>query len=292
MLKTKRGGLGRGFESLLGEAARDVIAQPEFEALKQIDAAKIRPGIYQPRKVFHDDTLQELAQSIAEHGILQPLVVRPVADSQYEIIAGERRFRASQIAGLTKIPCVVKNYSDQQALAVALIENLQRSDLNILEVASALQQLVQDFNLTHEKQHNSSAARARLSPTSCACYELSQPVKDALYSGEIEMGHARAMLTLSESQQKMLLAETLARKYSVRQIEARGKTTANHARPAAVTQTARRQYRRAGRTSRQLPRLPRRHPRQRQRAGRVVLKYNSLDELDGILAKWGFDAAE
>ena len=94
MLKTKRGGLGRGFESLLGEAARDVIAQPEFEALKQIDAAKIRPGIYQPRKVFHDDTLQELAQSIAEHGILQPLVVRPVADSQYEIIAGERRFRA------------------------------------------------------------------------------------------------------------------------------------------------------------------------------------------------------
>ena len=95
MLKTKRGGLGRGFESLLGEAARDVIAQPEFEALKQIDAAKIRPGIYQPRKVFHDDTLQELAQSIAEHGILQPLVVRPVADSQYEIIAGERRFRAA-----------------------------------------------------------------------------------------------------------------------------------------------------------------------------------------------------
>ena len=112
MLKTKRGGLGRGFESLLGEAARDVIAQPEFEALKQIDAAKIRPGIYQPRKVFRDDTLQELAQSIAEHGILQPLVVRPIADGQYEIIAGERRFRASQIAGLSKIPCVVKNYND------------------------------------------------------------------------------------------------------------------------------------------------------------------------------------
>ena len=200
MLKTKRGGLGRGFESLLGEAARDVIAQPEFEALKQIDAAKIRPGIYQPRKVFHDDTLQELAQSIAEHGILQPLVVRPVA-SQYEIIAGERRFRASQIAGLTKIPCVVKNYSDQQALAVALIENLQRSDLNILEVASALQQLVQDFNLTHEKAAQL-VGRSRSSVTNILrLLELSQPVKDALYSGEIEMGHARAMLTLSESQQ-------------------------------------------------------------------------------------------
>ena len=292
MLKTKRGGLGRGFESLLGEAARDVIAQPEFEALKQIDAAKIRPGIYQPRKVFHDDTLQELAQSIAEHGILQPLVVRPVADSQYEIIAGERRFRASQIAGLTKIPCVVKNYSDQQALAVALIENLQRSDLNILEVASALQQLVQDFNLTHEKAAQL-VGRSRSSVTNILrLLELSQPVKDALYSGEIEMGHARAMLTLSESQQKMLLAETLARKYSVRQIEARVKQL---------------------QTTPDLPPLPK--PRDvnldaleerlgnylgypvairdnGKGRGRVVLKYNSLDELDGILAKWGFDAAE
>ncbi len=291
MLKTKRGGLGRGFESLLGEAARDVIAQPEFEALKQIDAAKIRPGIYQPRKVFHDDTLQELAQSIAEHGILQPLVVRPVA-SQYEIIAGERRFRASQIAGLTKIPCVVKNYSDQQALAVALIENLQRSDLNILEVASALQQLVQDFNLTHEKAAQL-VGRSRSSVTNILrLLELSQPVKDALYSGEIEMGHARAMLTLSESQQKMLLAETLARKYSVRQIEARVKQL---------------------QTTPDLPPLPK--PRDvnidaleerlgnylgypvairdnGKGRGRVVLKYNSLDELDGILAKWGFDAAE
>ena len=275
MLKTKRGGLGRGFESLLGEAARDVIAQPEFEALKQIDAAKIRPGIYQPRKVFHDDTLQELAQSIAEHGILQPLVVR-----------------ASQIAGLTKIPCVVKNYNDQQALAVALIENLQRSDLNILEVASALQQLVQDFNLTHEKAAQL-VGRSRSSVTNILrLLELSQPVKDALYSGEIEMGHARAMLTLSESQQKMLLAETLARKYSVRQIEARVKQL---------------------QTTPDLPPLPK--PRDvnidaleerlgnylgypvairdnGKGRGRVVLKYNSLDELDGILAKWGFDAAE
>ena len=129
-----------------------------------------------------------MAQSIAEHGILQPLVVRPVADSQYEIIAGERRFRASQIAGLTKIPCVVKNYSDQQALAVALIENLQRSDLNILEVASALQQLVQDFNLTHEKAAQL-VGRSRSSVTNILrLLELSQPVKDALYSGEIEWG--------------------------------------------------------------------------------------------------------
>ena len=211
MQKPKRGGLGRGFESLLGEAARDVIAQPEFEALKQIDAAKIRAGVYQPRKVFHDAALQELAQSIAEHGILQPLVVRPISDGQYEIIAGERRFRASRIAGLTKIPCVVKNYTDQQALAVALIENLQRSDLNILEVATALQQLVQDFKLTHEKAAEL-VGRSRSAVTNILrLLELSEPVKEALYNNDIEMGHARAMLTLAAPQQKLLLTETLER---------------------------------------------------------------------------------
>ena len=210
MQKPKRGGLGRGFESLLGEAARDVIAQPEFEALKQIDAAKIRAGVYQPRKVFHDAALQELAQSIAEHGILQPLVVRPISDGQYEIIAG-----------LIKIPCVVKNYTDQQALAVALIENLQRSDLNILEVATALQQLVQDFKLTHEKAAEL-VGRSRSAVTNILrLLELSEPVKEALYNNDIEMGHARAMLTLAAPQQKLLLAETLERGYSVRQIEAR-----------------------------------------------------------------------
>ena len=291
MLKTKRGGLGRGFESLLGEAARDVIAQPEFEALKQIDAAKIRPGIYQPRKVFHDDTLQELAQSIAEHGILQPLVVRPVA-SQYEIIAGERRFRASQIAGLTKIPCVVKNYSDQQALAVALIENLQRSDLNILEVASALQQLVQDFNLTHEKAAQL-VGRSRSSVTNILrLLELSQPVKDALYNNGIEMGHARAMLTLSESQQKTLLAEALARKYSVRQIEARVKQIQQapdqppppKLRDINIDALEERLSGHLG-----YPVAIRDNGKGR---GRVVLKYNNLDELDGILAKWGFNNGE
>ena len=169
MLKTKRGGLGRGFESLLGEAARDVIAQPEFEALKQIDAAKIRPGIYQPRKVFHDDTLQELAQSIAEHGILQPLVVRPVADSQYEIIAGERRFRASQIAGLTKIPCVVKTTATSRRLPLPSSKTCNAATSTSLKSPAPCNNWYKTSTSPTKKQHNSSAARARLSPTSCAC---------------------------------------------------------------------------------------------------------------------------
>ena len=288
MLKTKRGGLGRGFESLLGEAARDVIAQPEFEALKQIDAAKIRPGIYQPRKVFHDDTLQELAQSIAEHGILQPLVVRPIADGQYEIIAGERRFRASQIAGLTKIPCVVKNYTDQQALAVALIENLQRSDLNILEVATALQQLVQDFKLTHEKAAEL-VGRSRSAVTNILrLLELSEPVKEALYNNDIEMGHARAMLTLAASQQKLLLTETLERGYSVRQIEARVRQLQKN--PDASPNPPPRDVNIHALEDRLSDFLgyPVAIRHGKQGRGSVTLKYSNLDELDGILAKWGF----
>ncbi|MDO4642430.1 MAG: ParB/RepB/Spo0J family partition protein [Cardiobacteriaceae bacterium] len=289
MLKNKRGGLGRGIESLLGEVARDVIAQPEFEALKQIDAANIRAGIYQPRKVFHDAALQELAQSIAEHGILQPLVVRPINEGKYEIIAGERRFRASQIAGLTKIPCVVKNYTDQQALAVALIENLQRSDLNILEVANALQRLVQNFSLTHEKAAQL-VGRSRSSITNTLrLLELSEPVKDALYKGEIEMGHGRAMLTLSESQQKILLAETLGRRYSVRQIEMRVKQLQRNEAitPAPVKTRDVNIDALENRLSDFLGySVTIRHNNKGQ--GKLVLKYNNLDELDGILAKWQF----
>ena len=288
MQKPKRGGLGRGFESLLGEAARDVIAQPEFEALKQIDAAKIRAGVYQPRKVFHDAALQELAQSIAEHGILQPLVVRPISDGQYEIIAGERRFRASRIAGLTKIPCVVKNYTDQQALAVALIENLQRSDLNILEVATALQQLVQDFKLTHEKAAEL-VGRSRSAVTNILrLLELSEPVKEALYNNDIEMGHARAMLTLAASQQKLLLTETLERGYSVRQIEARVRQLQKN--PDASPSPPPRDINIDALEDRLSDFLgyPVAIRHGKQGRGSVTLKYSNLDELDGILAKWGF----
>ena len=150
MKQQKKRALGRPIEALISDIGQEVLEQPQVEVLKQIDVARIRAGIYQPRRHFDEEALNELAQSIAEHGILQPLVVRPIEGDHYEIIAGERRFRAGQQAGLSKVPCVVRPYNDRQALAIALIENLQRSDLNVLEVAHGLQRLAEDFSLTHE----------------------------------------------------------------------------------------------------------------------------------------------
>lgn len=217
----KKGGLGRNLGSLIGEMGQSVLDQPEFEVLKQIAIDRIQASSYQPRKNFDEVGLKELTLSIVEHGILQPLVVRPVGGECYEIIAGERRFRAGKEAGLSKVPCVVKNYDDHQALAIALIENLQRSDLNALEVAQGLSRLVEEFTLTHE-QVAKLIGRSRSSVTNTLrLLELSDTVKQALNVGKIEMGHARAMLALSEEEQGTILGEILRKNFTVRQTEAR-----------------------------------------------------------------------
>lgn len=181
MKANKKKGLGRPFNTLISDIGQEVLEQPHVEVLKQIDVARIRAGVYQPRRRFDEEALNELALSIAEHGILQPLVVRPIGDDRYEIIAGERRFRAGQQAGLSKVPCVVRHYDDRQALAVALIENLQRSDLNALEVAQGLQRLVSDFSLTHENiAQLVGRSRSAVSNT-LRLLELSEPVKKSAW---------------------------------------------------------------------------------------------------------------
>ncbi|SUO96000.1 ParB/RepB/Spo0J family partition protein [Suttonella ornithocola] len=222
-MSSRKGGLKKNLGDLLGDIGRDVLEQPELESLKEIDISRIQAGKYQPRRNFNELALNELAQSISEHGILQPLVVRPIAHEKYEIIAGERRFRAGQQAGLSKVPCVIKNYNDKQALAVALIENLQRADLNILEIAEGLQQLVKDFQLTHERVAQLiGRSRSAISNT-LRLLELSEPVKKSLGAGEIEMGHARAMLSLNTAIQQKLLAEIKQKNMTVRQTESRVK---------------------------------------------------------------------
>ena len=221
MKQQKKRALGRPIEALISDIGQEVLEQPQVEVLKQIDVARIRAGIYQPRRHFDEEALNELAQSIAEHGILQPLVVRPIEGDHYEIIAGERRFRAGQQAGLSKVPCVVRPYNDRQALAIALIENLQRSDLNVLEVAHGLQRLAEDFSLTHESiAQLVGRSRSAVSNT-LRLLDLSEPVKKALGEDRIEMGHARALLTLTDAEQHALLEEILARHLTVRQTEAR-----------------------------------------------------------------------
>ena len=286
MKQQKKRALGRPIEALISDIGQEVLEQPQVEVLKQIDVARIRAGIYQPRRHFDEEALNELAQSIAEHGILQPLVVRPIEGDHYEIIAGERRFRAGQQAGLSRVPCVVRPYNDRQALAIALIENLQRSDLNVLEVAHGLQRLAEDFSLTHENiAQLVGRSRSAVSNT-LRLLDLSEPVKKALGEDRIEMGHARALLTLTDAEQHALLEEILARHLTVRQTEARVRAVreGQPEKPPATQQAdiAALEERLSAHMAAQVSVQHRRNG-----AGRVVLNYRNLDELDAILAKWG-----
>lgn len=286
MKQQKKRALGRPIEALISDIGQEVLEQPQVEVLKQIDVTRIRAGIYQPRRHFDEEALNELAQSIAEHGILQPLVVRPIEGDHYEIIAGERRFRAGQQAGLSRVPCVVRPYNDRQALAIALIENLQRSDLNVLEVAHGLQRLAEDFSLTHENiAQLVGRSRSAVSNT-LRLLDLSEPVKKALGEDRIEMGHARALLTLTDAEQHALLEEILTRHLTVRQTEARVRAVreGQPEKPPATQQAdiAALEERLSAHMAAQVSVQHRRNG-----AGRVVLNYRNLDELDAILAKWG-----
>lgn len=288
MVNRKNRGLNRGLEQLLGEFGQDVLEQPELDTLRQIEIGSIQPGRYQPRKSFDEAALRELARSIAEHGILQPLVVRPTTTDRYEIIAGERRFRAGQQAGLKQIPCIVRKYTDKEALAVALIENLQRSDLNALEVAQGLQQLVEDFTLTHERVAQL-VGRSRSSVSNILrLLELSEPVKQALADGDIEMGHARALLSLPASEQQALLEEMKRGGLTVRQTEMKVRSlNRQEAEKTAATMknteisvledklSTFMGYRVA-------------INQKKKGGGKLVLKYRNVKELNAIVEKWGY----
>lgn len=289
MKASKKKGLGKPLDALISTIGQEVLEQPQPEVLKQIDVARIRAGVYQPRRRFDEQALNELALSIAEHGILQPLVVRPVVGGDYEIIAGERRFRAGRQAGLSKVPCVVRHYDDRQALAVALIENLQRTDLNALEVAQGLQRLAQDFSLTHENiAQLVGRSRSAVSNT-LRLLELSDPVKQALGDERIEMGHARALLTLSAAQQHAVLGEILARQLTVRQTEARARALREGMpetpKPVRDTDIAALEERLSIFMAASV-----RVQHRSSGSGRVVLRYRNLDELDAILGKWGMQS--
>lgn len=288
MANRKNRGLNRGLEHLLGDFGQDVLEQPELETLRQIDVGSIQPGGYQPRKSFDEGALRELARSIAEHGILQPLVVRPVERDRYEIIAGERRFRAGQQAGLKQMPCVVRKYTDKQALAVALIENLQRTDLNVLEVAYGLQQLVEDFTLTHERVAQL-VGRSRSSVSNTLrLLELSEPVKKALAAGEIEMGHARALLSLPAPEQQKLLEEMTRVGLTVRQTEMKVRNL--HRQKAEKTAAAMKNTEISALEDKLSTFMGHRVAinHKKKGGGKLVLKYRNVQELDAILEKWGY----
>ena len=281
--------LGRGLDALL---AGDSDASPESPAdLNELPVDQVVRGRYQPRREFDQQSLEELAASIRSQGVMQPVVVRRRPQGGYELIAGERRWRAAQLAGLTAIPAMIKDVSDEQASAMALIENIQREDLNPLEEAFALQRLKDEFQLT-QQQVADAVGKSRVAVTNLLrLLNLAPPVRQLLQSGAIEMGHARALLTLSPAEQESLAQEVAARHLSVRQTEAlvrqRQKRSQGEVNSPAAGRSGNdakdQDTRRLEQELSERIGAPVNISHGAAGRGQVVIGYTSLDELQGIL---------
>ncbi|MGL6035800.1 MAG: ParB/RepB/Spo0J family partition protein [Legionella sp.] len=221
-MTVKRSGLGRNLSALLSQTSTNPLmadeSKPVTDSLK-LAVGCLQPGKYQPRGEMEQAPLQELAESIKKQGLLQPLIVRELSSGQYEIIAGERRWRASQLAGLSEVPVIVKQVDDETAMAMALVENLQREDLNAMDQARAMQRLTNEFSLTHQQVAELlSKSRAAVS-NFLRLLSLSTAVKKLLEHGDLDMGHARALLGLDEEQQNQVAQIVVAKNLSVRETE-------------------------------------------------------------------------
>ena len=282
---TKKRGLGRGLDALLPKKAE--LAPPKT-GLEEIPIEFIQPGKYQPRVYFAEESIAELSDSIKAQGIIQPIVLRPIANDCYEIIAGERRWRAAQLAGLAKVPAVIRTVDDDSALAMSLIENIQREDLNPLEEANALQRLIDDFQFTHQEVADAVGKSRSAVTNNLRLTQLSPPVAEMLVAGDLEMGHARALLTLEAKEQVVVAKQVVARGLNVRQTEeliraARKVAVDGPVKPAQDADTKRLEQN-LGQTLGQ----PVQIKHSRKGAGKLVISYSSLDELDGILSRMGY----
>ncbi|WP_263263640.1 ParB/RepB/Spo0J family partition protein [Pseudomonas sp. RIT-PI-S] len=287
-MAVKKRGLGRGLDALLsGPTASALEAQAvrlDEKELQYLPLDVIQRGKYQPRRDMDPQALEELAQSIRSQGVMQPIVVRPIGGGRFEIIAGERRWRASQQAGQERIPAMVREVPDETAIAMALIENIQREDLNPLEEAIALQRLQQEFQLT-QQQVAEAVGKSRATVTNLLrLISLPEGIKTMLAHGDLEMGHARALLGLPEDRQLDGARHVVARGLTVRQTEALVRQWLNTTeQPQAVprldpdiTRLEQRLAERLGSA------VQIRHGQKGK--GQLVIRYNSLDELQGVLA--------
>ena len=277
---SKPKGLGRGLDALLGTEQ----AAPR-EALLTLPVGRIRPGKYQPRTRMDQQALAELAASIRLQGLMQPLLVRPVDRERYELIAGERRWRAAQMAGLEEVPALVRDVPDEAALALSLIENIQREDLNPMEEAAGLQRLVDEFKMTHE-QAADAVGRSRSATTNLLrLLKLASQVQEMVMEGALEMGHARALLALDPARQIEAAHRIAARRLSVRETEAlvqgmlRGRPGAHRAKKTD-RDLARLEEEVSGRLGTTVEIRP-----SKRGSGRLVLHYASLDHLEQLLKK-------
>jgi ParB family transcriptional regulator, chromosome partitioning protein len=279
----KSKGLGRGLDALLD---RDAEARGVGEQQATLRIDQLQRGRYQPRTKMDEHSLEELAASIRKQGLMQPILVRPVDKDRYEIIAGERRWRAAKIAGLAEVPALVRDVPDSAALAMGLIENIQREDLNPLEEANGVQRLVAEFKLTHQEAADA-IGRSRAATTNLLrLLGLQKPVQQMVFEGELEMGHARALLGLEGRQQESAARKVVARALSVRQTE---QLVNGILHPKAKT-------RRKPHTDRDIARLEEDLSEKlgttveiksgKKGSGKLVISFSSPDHLDDLLSKF------
>ena len=293
MVTKKPKGLGLGLEALLGPKVSDA-APVDASRPSSLKLGQLRAGRYQPRTRMDEGSLYELAESIKSQGVMQPILVRPVGPSGYEIIAGERRFRAAKLAGLDEVPVLVKDVPDEAAAVMALIENIQREDLNPLEEAQGLQRLVTEFKLTHEQAAQAVGRSRSAASNLLRLLNLTPPVQQMLMAGDLDMGHARALLGLESAQQVLAASEIVAKKLSVRDAEKLVTRTQGSGRQASLIRVKKDKPRDIARLEEQLAdlltaqveiRILRKTKRGDQ--GEVAISFGSLDELNGLLDKLG-----
>lgn len=277
----KMKGLGRGLDALL--AANNT---PEASRQDTLSVGVLQPGKYQPRTRMDPGSLEELAASIKAQGLIQPISVRPVGGGRYEIIAGERRWRAAQIAGLTEVPVLIRDIPDEAVLAMSLIENIQREDLNPLEEAAGLQRLIDEFGMTHQQAADAVGRSRSAASNLLRLLQLAKPAQDMLMAGDIEMGHARALLPLAKAEQGRVASVAVEKGWSVRETE---RAVARELNPpvkkAAGGQTANRDLQRLEEDLADSLGATVKIAANRKGAGNLIIRFASLDQLDGLLQR-------
>lgn len=278
----KQKGLGRGLDALL--AANNT---PETRRQEMLAVGILQPGKYQPRTRMDPGSLEELAASIKAQGLIQPISVRPVIGGRFEIIAGERRWRAAQIAGLAEVPVLIRDIPDDAALAMSLIENIQREDLNPLEEAAGIQRLIDEFRMTHQQAADAVGRSRSAASNLLRLLQLAKPAQDMLMAGDIEMGHARALLPLSKGEQSRIAALVADKGFSVRETE---RLVGRELNPPAKKSSERKPDRDLLRLEEELSdRLGAtvKISANRKGGGSLSIRFGSLDQLDGLLVRLG-----
>jgi ParB family chromosome partitioning protein len=279
--RVKVRGLGRGLDALLAGSGDNVVAE---ETLQNIKVSLLQPGKYQPRTRMDKESLGELAESIKAQGVMQPILVRPVGSGNYEIIAGERRWRAAQLAGLGEVPALIRKVPDEAALAMSLIENIQRENLNPLEEAQGIQRLIGEFGMTHQAASEALGSSRSAVSNLLRLLNLAAPVQELLMQGKIDMGHARALLSLSAAKQIETANLVVHKGLSVRETEKlvyqiEHPVVKHH--PQRDRDLLRLQENFSAKLGAEVVITP-----GKKGKGTILIHYESLEQLDGILSRW------